>query len=177
MRRETPPIMLSSVWIEVGRRAGIEIDGIGMPGHFVARVGGRDGSLVDPFSGGCKLTLKQCQRIVWKLSNQALPWSDEYLRAVECDAIVERVLRNLMHVLRRCSDKLAMFKVARFHTALRPGQPEPLLLQACLAEQIGAHRYAMQLYDQVTARYPTSGEGRTAQRRRAKLVRTARSVH
>lgn len=43
------PILLSVVWLEVARRCAIPAEGVGLPGHFVVRVGGE---LVDPFHGG-----------------------------------------------------------------------------------------------------------------------------
>lgn len=43
------PLSLSVLWIEVGRRAGIEMEGVGMPGHFLVYAGGQ---LVDPFHYG-----------------------------------------------------------------------------------------------------------------------------
>ena len=52
-RRRGMPITLSIVALEVGRRAGLELTGIGLPGHFV--IGGRDvpaGLFVDPFERG-----------------------------------------------------------------------------------------------------------------------------
>mgnify|MGYP006279775765 CR=1 FL=1 len=52
-RRRGLPILLSVVWIEVGRRVGIPIRGVGLPGHYVAGWFG-DGQpiLLDPFKGG-----------------------------------------------------------------------------------------------------------------------------
>ncbi|MGI9117082.1 MAG: transglutaminase family protein [Gaiellales bacterium] len=52
-RRRGLPILLSVVWIEVGRRVGIPIRGVGLPGHYVAGWFG-DGApiLIDPFKGG-----------------------------------------------------------------------------------------------------------------------------
>ncbi len=58
-RRTGIPITLSTLYIEVGRRAGLAVDGIGLPGHFVVRVGG---TLVDPFHGGALLTEEDCQK-------------------------------------------------------------------------------------------------------------------
>ncbi|MDF1597717.1 MAG: transglutaminase-like domain-containing protein [Acidimicrobiia bacterium] len=34
-RRKGIPISLSVIWIEVGRRAGLEVQGVGLPGHFL----------------------------------------------------------------------------------------------------------------------------------------------
>ena len=51
------PITLSVLTIEVGRRIGLEIVGVGLPGHFFvsANVGGQT-VLIDPFHGGSVLT-------------------------------------------------------------------------------------------------------------------------
>jgi regulator of sirC expression with transglutaminase-like and TPR domain len=51
--RRGMPITLSIVTLEVGRRAGLALDGVGLPGHFV--VGGEDlpaGEYLDSFAGG-----------------------------------------------------------------------------------------------------------------------------
>jgi regulator of sirC expression with transglutaminase-like and TPR domain len=52
-RRRGMPILLSVVYVEVARRAGIALAGFGLPGHFVCgHVGGPELLLVDPFNGG-----------------------------------------------------------------------------------------------------------------------------
>jgi regulator of sirC expression with transglutaminase-like and TPR domain len=42
------PLAAAVLWIAVGRRAGMDIDGVGIPGHFVVRIASR---LVNPFDG------------------------------------------------------------------------------------------------------------------------------
>ena len=52
-RRRGLPILLSALYIELARRAGLVVDGIGYPGHFIVRPRGADPSFyVDPFNGG-----------------------------------------------------------------------------------------------------------------------------
>jgi regulator of sirC expression with transglutaminase-like and TPR domain len=52
-RRTGLPITLSVVYVEVARRAGIELAGVGLPGHYVAGHFGADPPLLlDPFGGG-----------------------------------------------------------------------------------------------------------------------------
>jgi regulator of sirC expression with transglutaminase-like and TPR domain len=50
-RRRAIPITLSVLTIEVGRRAGIRLDGVGMPGHFLVR-SPMTGEYIDPFFNG-----------------------------------------------------------------------------------------------------------------------------
>jgi regulator of sirC expression with transglutaminase-like and TPR domain len=57
------PITLSIVYMEVGRKAGLLVDGIGLPGHFIVRASERaqlETTLVDPFYGQT-LTPEDCQ--------------------------------------------------------------------------------------------------------------------
>lgn len=52
-RRRGLPILLSVVYVEVARRAGIPLAGVGLPGHYVVGHFGADPPLLlDPFSGG-----------------------------------------------------------------------------------------------------------------------------
>ncbi|MFK0254511.1 transglutaminase-like domain-containing protein [Streptomyces sp. NPDC090445] len=52
-RRRGLPILLSVVWMEVARRAGAPVYGLGLPGHFVVGFGDpEEGVVVDPFAGG-----------------------------------------------------------------------------------------------------------------------------
>ena len=52
-RRRGLPILLSVVYVETARRAGIRLAGIGLPGHYVVgHLGTEPPLLLDPFSGG-----------------------------------------------------------------------------------------------------------------------------
>jgi regulator of sirC expression with transglutaminase-like and TPR domain len=52
-RRRGLPILLSVVYVEVARRAGIALAGVGLPGHYVVgHFGAQPPLLLDPFGGG-----------------------------------------------------------------------------------------------------------------------------
>ena len=57
-RRLGIPITLSVLMMEVGRRCGVALHGVGMPGHFL--VGGGAGEWFDPFHAGARLDLGGC---------------------------------------------------------------------------------------------------------------------
>jgi len=57
-RRRGLPIALSVVYVETARRAGIALEGVGLPGHYVVGqfpAGGGRPVLLDPFAGGVRL--------------------------------------------------------------------------------------------------------------------------
>jgi len=54
-RRVGIPIALSVVTMEVGRRLGVALDGVGMPGHFLVRHRADPATFLDPFDHGRRL--------------------------------------------------------------------------------------------------------------------------
>jgi regulator of sirC expression with transglutaminase-like and TPR domain len=96
------PITLSVVYIELGRRAGLEVDGVGLPGHFVVRVRaeaarGEQTRLVDPFNHRV-IDNEDCQELLDSLYGGQIALSDEHLRAATNREILARILRNLKAV-------------------------------------------------------------------------------
>jgi regulator of sirC expression with transglutaminase-like and TPR domain len=102
-RRVGIPISLSVIYMEVGRRAGLDVEGIGLPGHFIVRVresGRREEMLVDPFHGAI-LSREDCQDRLDTVYDGLVNLSDEHLRAVSTTEILVRMLRNLKAVYTR----------------------------------------------------------------------------
>jgi regulator of sirC expression with transglutaminase-like and TPR domain len=99
-RRTGIPITLAIVYIEVGRRAGLRIDGVNFPGHFLVRcpeVGGRGrtGLVVDPFHGGALLSEDDCRLLLEKHVGQRLAFSRSLLAPATRPQIIIRMLLNL----------------------------------------------------------------------------------
>jgi regulator of sirC expression with transglutaminase-like and TPR domain len=90
------PITLSLVMIEVGRRVGLRIAGVGLPGHFVvsARVG-TDRVLLDPFDGGAVLTLKRAAELAVRAVGRPIKLTESDLAPCSKRQIIVRMLENL----------------------------------------------------------------------------------
>ena len=70
-RRTGLPITLSLIAAAVGNRAGLDIVGVGLPGHFIVKaVRGREEILFDPFHGGRRLDRDDCRKLVEKVTGQ-----------------------------------------------------------------------------------------------------------
>ncbi|MFJ9947859.1 transglutaminase family protein [Kitasatospora sp. NPDC091207] len=95
-RRRGLPIMLALVWTAVGRRAGVPVYGIALPGHFIVAVGGPGGGddfvLADPFHGGRLLDLEDAADLVRATGH---PFSPELLTPAQPLDTVLRVLGNI----------------------------------------------------------------------------------
>ncbi|MEQ1573293.1 MAG: transglutaminase-like domain-containing protein [Vicinamibacterales bacterium] len=99
-RRTGIPITLSLVYMEVGRRAGLQVDGVNFPGHFLVRcpeVGGRGGSglIVDPFHGGALLSEHDCRVLLQKHIGTEVAFSRSLLAPATRTQIIVRMLLNL----------------------------------------------------------------------------------
>ncbi len=63
-RRTGLPITLSVVYIEVARRLGQPVSGIGLPGHFIVEFNdGEFATYIDPFHEGRLLTTDDCRQL------------------------------------------------------------------------------------------------------------------
>jgi regulator of sirC expression with transglutaminase-like and TPR domain len=95
-RRRGIPITLSLVLMEVGKRLGLAIEGIGLPGHFIA--GARLGDsqiLLDPFNGGALLTPEECEGLVGSVLGREVTLSPEHYAPVSSRQFLTRMLANL----------------------------------------------------------------------------------
>lgn len=92
-RRVGIPITLSVLTMEVGRRLGVPVEGIGMPGHFLIRDGTEGTAFADPFAGGRRLGADGCREIFTNLGGT--DWDETYLAPVGARAILSRMLLNL----------------------------------------------------------------------------------
>ncbi len=92
------PITLAVVYIEVGRRAGVPLDGVGFPGHFLLRHARRPGLLFDPFDRGRRLTEGDCRGMLERLSGGSLAFEPRLLKVAGPRHILIRMLNNLRRV-------------------------------------------------------------------------------
>jgi regulator of sirC expression with transglutaminase-like and TPR domain len=95
-RRLGIPITLSLVFIEVGERAGLKLEGVGMPGHFVVKClhAGRE-IFVDPFNQGEVLTEDGCRKRLELQFGTSFEFSRSFLDSVNKHQILTRMPTNL----------------------------------------------------------------------------------
>ena len=128
-RRIGIPITLSIVYMEVGRRVGLPLEGVSFPGHFLVRVRVRSGVLVlDPFAGGVPQSedeLRQrLKRVIPEGAAADVPVGelplDQFLEPASKRQILARVLRNLKGVYREADKPERMLEVLNRMLVLTP---------------------------------------------------------
>lgn len=121
-RRTGIPLSLAIVAIEVGRRCGVPLLGVGMPGHFLVRLVDDPSRFLDLFHGGAELDGTACRAIFERLHADA-PWDDRFLDPVGPVSILTRLLANLANAYRRSGDRQALSWVIDLRLRL-PGASE-----------------------------------------------------
>ncbi|MGE0760460.1 MAG: transglutaminase family protein, partial [Pirellulaceae bacterium] len=137
------PITLSVLYIELGRRLGLQVDGVGVPSHFIVRVKLQDGEpqLVDVFDGGKELSRKDVERLVRERANLQL--TDDHLAASSGRSILQRMLNNLRGAA--AGDPEALRTYTEAMVVLSPDAVEERLKRALLRAE--TKRYAASLDD------------------------------
>jgi regulator of sirC expression with transglutaminase-like and TPR domain len=101
-RRTGIPITLSLVYMEVARRAGVQIEGVNFPGHFLVRVpdagGAGLGLIIDPYHGGAILSENKCRVLLRQHVGPEVNFSTALLAPATRVQIIVRMLLNLKRV-------------------------------------------------------------------------------
>lgn len=109
------PISLTIVYMLVARRAGLKVSGVGLPGHFIARM---EHVFFDPFHGGRRMHLDECRRL---LESQDIELQPHHLLPCPQRAMLLRVLNNIRHIANEDCDHESQDAVQSWLDALRHG--------------------------------------------------------
>ena len=113
-RRIGIPITLTVVYIEVAKRIGFPIKGVGMPFHFIAKHQAESGDIfIDPFNAGRLLGSAGCDELLTQMSGGKLELQPEHLEAVTNKQILTRMLSNLLGVYSASDHRRALSAVER----------------------------------------------------------------
>ncbi len=95
-RRVGIPITLSLVFMEVGKRLGLRIEGVGMPGHFIVKYLHNGWEVfVDPFNQGEILREDECRKRMELQYGAGFQFNRSFLASVNKQQILTRMLTNL----------------------------------------------------------------------------------
>jgi regulator of sirC expression with transglutaminase-like and TPR domain len=100
-RRTGIPLTLSIVYMEVARRAGLQVDGINFPGHFLVRCPQTHGGhqlVIDPFHSGALLSEHNCRLLLQKHVGSEVAFSRSLLAPATRNQILVRMLLNLKRI-------------------------------------------------------------------------------
>jgi regulator of sirC expression with transglutaminase-like and TPR domain len=126
-RRLGIPVSLSLIYIEVARRIGFSIQGVGFPGHFLAKhVSKGQEIIIDPFNMGKILTTNDCQELLDKIHNGKVSMNASLLQPMEKRSIITRMLYNLKGIFMEKEQYNQALSVIDKILLLNPGTPSEI---------------------------------------------------
>jgi regulator of sirC expression with transglutaminase-like and TPR domain len=123
-RRLGIPITLSLVVIEVGRRAGLPLSGVGFPAHFLVAYESEPRVLLDPFNCGRLLSGADCQELLLQAFGSSVRLEPRYLLASSPRDILARLIGNLKLAYQRSGDLPRALRASEQLSVVRPSASE-----------------------------------------------------
>lgn len=120
-RKKGIPITLSVVYMEVARRIGFTIDGVGMPMQFLVKRSRRSGDIfIDTFNNGRVMTEGECGDLLAKVSDGRIEVKPEHLAVVTKKQILTRMLSNLQGIYMRRGDHVRALEAVELSLIVDP---------------------------------------------------------
>ncbi len=146
-RRKGIPITLSVLYLEIGRRLGLNLFGVSFPTHFLVKAVDERGELViDPFYGGAILSLRDIRARLAQIYGQPVELVPAMLKPVGPRHILTRLLRNLKGIYMSGSDWDRALAALDRILLLDPRAVEELAERAALYEQLECFKAALEDY-------------------------------
>jgi regulator of sirC expression with transglutaminase-like and TPR domain len=140
-RKTGIPITLSVVYIEVARRLGLPLVGVGFPGHFLVKYTGPEGDVVlDPFLGGITLDHQQLThklQTMYGEQNPLLGQIPQLLAPASKKDILVRMLRNLKGVYFQKNDFARALSVIERILLIEPDVPAEIRDRGSVHQRLG----------------------------------------
>jgi regulator of sirC expression with transglutaminase-like and TPR domain len=136
-RRVGIPITLALVYIGAGRRAGMDLRGVSVPGHFLVKCAGSEEHIVDAFHGR-SVTREECAARLASALGPETPLSPAvHLRDATSREILVRMLSNLQRIFAERGDAERLLACCDRILLLVPRSPQALRDRALVYQRLG----------------------------------------
>jgi regulator of sirC expression with transglutaminase-like and TPR domain len=176
-RRLGIPITLSILYVDIGRRLGLALDGVAFPGHFLVKCLVRDGVMVlDPYERGASLSMDDLQQRLRVLRGGTTPPPDtarHMLAAAGKKEVLARMLRNLKSIYLERRDPARALAAAERVIALDPQAAEEYRDRAAIYLKLECFRAALTDFRNYLMLKPGADDAAVVQRRIVELQQIA----
>ncbi len=175
-RRTGIPITLALVYMDVATRLGLDVRGVGFPGHFLVKHLGAPEVVVDPFSGDV-LSQLGCEQLYRAALGDDATFDPRALHATPPRQILGRVLGNLkqIHMARREFDR-ALTAIDRL-LLLHPDDPAELRDRGLIYAKLECFRAALDDLERFVELAPRDPTAAAVRRQLALLGDRARMLN
>jgi regulator of sirC expression with transglutaminase-like and TPR domain len=154
------PITLSIVYMEVARRVGLHLFGVGLPGHFLLKRYNEDGQemLIDCFNRGDVVSRQDCQSKLDEIYSGEMKMRPEFLHPISRRQILMRMLNNLKTVYLSTRNFRKALAIADLILVIYPRSAEDVKQRALLRYSMNLHRLASEDLDEYLKMSPNASD-------------------
>jgi regulator of sirC expression with transglutaminase-like and TPR domain len=173
------PITLSIVYMEVGRRLGLSLEGVSFPGHFLVKLELERGRIVlDPYLGGISLSEQELRsRLHQAYGDQSDVPLDRLLTSAGKRHILTRLLHNLKAIYLRKEEYTKVLPVIDRILLIRPDRPEELRDRGLIYERLECAQSALEDYRRYIELEPNAPDARDIRNRLINLGKITPPLH
>ena len=152
--REGLPVTLSVLYMALAKRLGLNVVGVGLPGHFVVRHEPTSGDpqLIDVFDRGARMSRDEARLMVTRFTGRP-PLPVDFVSAKHKD-ILFRMLTNLHGIAQSNRDPAAMLRYTEAIVAINPESTQWRGIRAVLRHQNGRKSAALDDLDWILKQQP-----------------------
>src|SRR5579859_1083308 len=154
------PITLSIIYMEVAKRVGFPLSGVGMPGHFLLKHYGESGQeiLIDCFNRGDILTRQDCQTRLDEIYSGEMKLRPEFLHPISRRQILTRMLNNLKTVYLSTRNFRKALPIADLILVIYPQSAEDVKQRALLRYSMGMNALSAEDLDEYRKLSPNASD-------------------
>lgn len=158
-RRTGIPVTLSVIYMELARRLGFAVEGVGLPGHFIIKHPGPERDIfIDPFNHGAILSESDCEARLRAMYGQEAELDERFLAAIPRRRILSRMLTNLKAIFLHAGEPLSAIKVIDLSLCIDPDNAEDFRNRGLLYLELECFGLAWQDLEQYLALSPDADD-------------------
>jgi regulator of sirC expression with transglutaminase-like and TPR domain len=172
-RRTGIPITLSVVYLEIGWRLGLPLEGVSFPGHFLVKCAVPGGAIVlDAFSGGRSVGVEELKTRLMRAYGRAVTEEEVLtllLNGANRKDILARMLRNLKAIYLNQPDYASALLAVERILVIRPDHPGELRDRGIIYQGLECFRAAHADLERYLQLAPHAKDARKIRERLAEL--------
>ncbi len=159
-RRLGIPISLALLYMEVARRAGFQLFGVGMPGHFMLKHYDVDGRsfFIDAFERGSVLSEEDCRHKIESIHAGQITLHPEFLLIVTRRQMLTRMLNNLRAIYLSRRDFRRAVEAVDLILVIYPRSPEDVKQRAALRYNLNDYKGALNDFEEYVKMAPDASD-------------------
>jgi regulator of sirC expression with transglutaminase-like and TPR domain len=177
-RKTGIPISLSVLYMEVGQRIGLSLQGIGFPGHFLVKYF-RDNEevVIDPFNQGEIRSRESLESMVYRLYEGKIRFEPSFLEPVTKTQILKRMLNNLRIIYSRGNDFLKLLSVTERLVVLDPASAEDIRDRGAVYLKLECFKQALEDFQTYLRLAPLADDASAVREQVASLTQRVAQIH